>query len=185
MFVVVILALLFFAANAGKVLVVDAPQSSDLILVLAGETDTRPTLALRLLNEGYARRVLLDVPADARIFDTTAIQIAQAYVQRLPEASRVTICPIPGLSTKQEAHDVARCLEHENGSRILIVTSDYHTRRALSIFRHEIPAKSFSVAAAHDARQFGIRWWTNRQWAKMCLDEWLRTLWWNLIERWH
>lgn len=181
---VTVLALFLFAANAGKILVVNAPQRSDLIVVLAGETDTRPALALDLLHEGYAQRVLFDVPAAARIFDTTAIQIAQAYVRKFPDAARMAICPIPGLSTKQEAHDVIRCLEHETGSRILIVTSDYHTRRALSIFRHEIPGRSFSIAAAQDATQFGTRWWTHRQWAKMCFAEWLRTIWWNLIERW-
>lgn len=179
-----ILVLSLFAANAGNILVVNGPQRSDLIVVLAGETDTRPALGLDLLHHGFAQRLLLDVPADARIFDTTAIQIAQAYIQKLPDAPRVAICPIQGLSTKQEAHDLVGCLEHESASRILIVTSDYHTRRALSIFRHEIPGKSFSVVAARDAKQFGAHWWTHRQWAKMCLDEWLRTIWWNLIERW-
>lgn len=182
---VVLLVLLVFAIDAGKILVVNAPQHADLILVLAGETNTRPALALDLLHDGYAQRVLLDVPVGARIFDTTALQIAQAYVQKLPDRTRVAICPIVGLSTKEETDDVLRCLEHESGSRILIVTSDYHTRRALSIFRHRIPGKSFSVAAAQDPAQFGTRWWTHRQWAKTCFSEWLRTLWWNLVERWH
>ena len=44
---------------------------------------------------------------------------------------------------------------------------------------------SFSVAAARDDKQFGSRWWTNRQWAKTCFDEWLRLLWWSSVERWH
>ena len=181
---VIVLALGVFGAYAGEFLVVNAPQHADLILVLAGETDTRPALALNLFRAGYAQRVLLDVPTAARIFDTNAIQIAQAYIQKLPDGARFEICPIPGLSTKQEAHDVISCLKHENASSILIVTSDYHTRRALSIFRHEVPGKSFSVAAAQDDAQFGTRWWTHRQWAKMCFGEWLRTIWWNLIERW-
>jgi hypothetical protein len=40
------------------------------------------------------------------------------------------------------------------------------------------------VAAARDDTQFGTRWWTDRQWAKTCLDEWLRLIWWNGVERW-
>ena len=48
--VLVIVALLVFAANAGRMLVVDAPQRSDVILVLAGETDRRPARALELLQ---------------------------------------------------------------------------------------------------------------------------------------
>jgi len=69
-------------------------------------------------------------------------------------------------------------------SRILIITPDFHTRRAPSIFRHEIQGKSFSVAAAYDDTQSRTRWWTRRQWAKTCVDEWLRRLWWTAVERW-
>ncbi len=179
-----LVVLITFARSAGRILVVDSPQHSDLIVVLAGETDVRPAHALQLLNQGYARRVLIDVPAAAKIYKFTQLQLAQQYVKDLPEASAVELCPIQGLSTRDESHDVEKCLVREPGSRILIVTSDFHTRRSLSIFRHEIPGKTFSVAAAHDATQFGTRWWTHRQWSKTCFDEWLRLLWWNMVERW-
>jgi len=185
-FVVVLALLLIVAArNAGNFLVVDDPQRSDSILVLAGETYQRPTLALRLLDQGYGKRVILDVPADAKVYDLSQIELAQKYVHGLRQASSVTICPIQGLSTKLESRDVEKCLVSETGTRILIVTSDFHTRRALSIFRREIQGRTFSVAAAHDDAQFGTRWWTHRQWAKTCFEEWLRTLWWHAVEKWH
>lgn len=176
--------LLLFAVNAGKMLVVNGPQVSDLIVVLAGETDRRPALALDLLHQGFAPRILLDVPANATIYDKTVVQLAEDYVQHRPEATQIAICPIRGLSTREESREVAACVSREKATHILIVTSDYHTRRALSIFRSEVHGKSFSVAAAQDPAQFGVRWWTHRQWAKMCLDEWLRSLWWNVVERW-
>lgn len=174
-----------FAANAGRLLVVDAPQPSDVILVLAGETDRRPTRALQLLDQGYGRRVVIDVPAAARIYGLTQVQLAEKYIQGLPQAASVRICPIEGLSTRDESHDAEKCLAGEEGSRILIVTAEFHTRRALSIFRHEVRGKSFSVAVVRDETQFGTRWWTHRQWAKTCVDEWLRLLWWTAVERWH
>lgn len=173
-----------FAASAGHLLVVDNPQSSDIIVVLAGETDRRPEHALQLLDQGYARRVLIDVPERARVYDSTVAQLAEDYIRSRPERANVSICRIRGLSTRDESHDVIRCLAQEQGSRVLIVTSDFHTRRSLSIFRHEIPRKSFSVAAARDDSEFGPRWWTRRQWAKTCVDEWMRLLWWTAIERW-
>jgi uncharacterized SAM-binding protein YcdF (DUF218 family) len=176
--------LLIFAANAGRFLVVDAPQPSDVILVLAGETDRRPARALQLLEQGYARRVVIDVPAEARIFGSTELQLAEKYVQGLPQAASIRICPIEGLSTRDESHDAEKCLAGEGGSRILIVTSEFHTRRALSIFRHEVRGKSFSVAMARDDAEFGTRWWTHREWAKTCLGEWERLLWWTFFERW-
>jgi hypothetical protein len=180
----VVAAVVFLAADAGKILVANDPQRSDVILVLAGETETRPALALDLLHRGYAPRVVMDVPAEGKIYDTTTLQVAERYISKLPERAQVTICPIRGLSTRDEVHDVDACLGHESGLKILIVTSDYHTGRALSIFRHEMRGQSFSVAGAHDETQFGVRWWTHRQWAKICVDEWLRLLWWNLVERW-
>jgi len=170
--------------NAGKVLVVDNPQPADVILVLAGETDRRPAQALQLLSRGYGRRVLIDVPATAKIYDITQVELAEKYVQHLGYAESVAICPTQGLSTREEAHDAEKCLDREKGSRVLIVTSEFHTRRALSIFRHEVRDRTFSVAAAYDDTQFGTRWWTHRQWAKTCVDEWLRLVWWIAIDRW-
>ena len=180
--VVVLIAV--WAVYAGRILVVDAPERSDVILVLAGETEHRPGRALELLAQGYGQRVVIDVPAAAKVYGFSELQLAHDYFKTLPQGSAVEICPTEGLSTKEEAHDAEGCLGQEKGSRILIVTSDFHTRRALSIFRHEIRGKSFSVAAAHDETQFGVHWWTHRQWAKTCLDEWLRLIWWTGIERW-
>jgi hypothetical protein len=174
------------AANAGRFLVVDAPVRSDVILVLAGETEHRPALAMELLDQGYGRRVVIDVPADARTYGFAEVELARKYVQGLPQAPIVEICPIVGLSTRDESHDAERCLAGMGaGSKtILIVTSDFHTRRALSIFRQENHEASFSTAAARDETQFGTRWWAHRQWAKTCLDEWLRLIWWNAVDRW-
>ncbi len=173
-----------FALNAGRFLVVDDPQPADLIVVLAGETNYRPARALELLDHGYAPRILLNVPSNSTVYKFTQIQLAQKYVEELPQGKVIKLCPIEGLSTRDESHDVEKCLSNETGSRVLIVTSDYHTRRALSIFRHEVRGKSFSIAAVPDRTQFGIRWWQHRQWAKTCLDEWLRLLWWDTVERW-
>jgi len=90
------------AAEAGSFLVVDAPRPSDVILVLAGETDRRPERALQLLGQGYGRRMVLDVPANAKIYEFTQIQLAQKYIQNLAQGSEVSVCPVEGLSTKDE-----------------------------------------------------------------------------------
>jgi len=172
------------AAEAGNFLVVDAPRSSDVILVLAGETNHRPERALQLLAQGFGRRIVLDVPTQSKIYEFTQIQLAEKYVQDLPRATAVDICPIQGLSTRDEAKDVERCLARTGEERVLIVTSDFHTRRALSIFRREIPGHNYTVAASRDEEQFGVRWWTRRQWAKTFVDEWLRLIWWKSVDQW-
>ena len=55
---VFVLALL---ATSGRFLVVNQPRESDVILVLAGETEHRPARGLELLTLGYAPRLILNV----------------------------------------------------------------------------------------------------------------------------
>ena len=172
------------ASQAGSFLVLDAPRPSDVILVLAGETNHRPERALELLSQGLGRRIVLDVPGNAKIYDFTQIELAERYVHNLPQGTAISVCPIDGLSTRDEARDAARCLTSVESRQVLIVTSDFHTRRALSVLRREIPGHEYSVAASRDPEQFGPRWWTHRQWAKTFLDEWLRLIWWKCIDQW-
>jgi len=179
---ILLAALLLF--TSGAFLIVNDPQHADVIVALAGETDRRPARALELLRAGYAPMLVLDVPAGAKIYDRQTIDIAQNYVNGLPEHERIAICPIVGLSTKTEAQDVTRCLGQTAKQRILLVTSDYHTRRALSTFKHELKAQQISVAAASDPAQFGHSWWKHRQWAKINFDEWIRLMWWEMVDRW-
>ena len=183
--VVLAVLLVVLATQAGRFLVVDAPLPSDVIVVLAGENDRRPRRALELLQQGFGKRVLIDVPADSTIYTFTQLDLAQKYVQSLPQAAVVSVCPIVGLSTKAETEDVEKCLTRMKAGTVLIVTSEFHTRRALDIFRKELPRRTFSAAAAYDSAQFGTHWWTHRQWAKTMVDEWLRLLWWSVVDRWH
>jgi hypothetical protein len=172
------------AAKAGSFLVVDAPRRADAILVLAGETDRRPQRALELLSQGYGQRIVLDVPNNAKLYEFTQIELARKYIRDLPRAASVSICAIDGLSTRDEAKEAERCLRRDGAKSVLIVTSDFHTRRALEIFRREFPGREFSVAAARNGEGFGTRWWTHRQWAKTFVDEWLRLIWWKAIDQW-
>src|SRR6476659_6673810 len=159
---VLILLVALVLSTSGWFLIVNNPQHADVIVALAGETDRRPSRALELLRAGYAAKLQLDVPAAAKIYDQQTLAIAQTYVSGLADRQSITICPIFGLSTKTEAQDVARCLGRTAPKRILLVTSDYHTRRALSIFKYELRGHDISVAAASDPSQFGNAWWEHR-----------------------
>ena len=65
---IVVLLLLLFARLSGKFLVINQPGRSDSILVLAGETDVRYMRALELYRQGYAAKIIIDVPADTKIY---------------------------------------------------------------------------------------------------------------------
>jgi uncharacterized SAM-binding protein YcdF (DUF218 family) len=182
--IIIVFAALFFAASSGSFLVVNDLQHADIIVVLAGETSQRPARGMELLAAGHAPKMQLNVPAEAIIYDRRQIQIAEDYVQASPYRQSIQICPIYGLSTKTEAQDSDHCLQNSGAHRLLLVTSDYHTRRARSIFRRELKGDEIFVTPASDPQQFGTAWWNHRQWAKLNFDEWLRLMWWELVDRW-
>jgi hypothetical protein len=176
--------LVALASQAARFLVVDKPEPSDAIMVLAGETNARPARALELLRQGMAQRVIMNVQVRDVIYNQRLIDIAQSYVNSLPEAARISVCPITGFSTFAEADDASRCLQALGVHRVLIATSDFHSRRASMIFRQRLPQYHFSLAAARGPGGFGNAWWTNREWAKITFDEWLKMLWWEAVDRW-
>ena len=57
------------ASQAARFLVVDHPEKSDAIVVLAGEARGRPARALELLRQGMAPRLFLDAEAGDEIYD--------------------------------------------------------------------------------------------------------------------
>jgi hypothetical protein len=175
--------------KAGNFLIVDDPRQSDAILVLAGETDIRPRRGLELLRQGYAERMVIDVPANVKLYEFSQMELAERYVHDLqggglPKGAQIEVCPIEGLSTKDESKNAESCLKRDGARSVLIVTSDFHTRRALAVFRREFPRHAYSVAAARSEDHFGERWWKRRQWAKVFFDEWVRLVWWKVVDQW-
>jgi uncharacterized SAM-binding protein YcdF (DUF218 family) len=183
--IAILLSILILSTTSGRFLVLNDLEQADVIVVLAGETNRRPARGLQLLSQNYAPRMLLDVAVSDVVYDRSLIEIAKSYVAKAPQSSLIEICPVVGLSTKGETQDVARCLSHTGVRRILLVTSDYHTRRARSIFQHQLNGYQIFVTPAYDPQQFGASWWQQRQWAKINFNEWLRLMWWEAVDRWH
>lgn len=183
---IVIGAVLF--VKGGSYLVVNNMRKSDAIVVLAGdEADARYYHGLKLLRQGYGQHLLLDA--------TTTITYGHSYTELAADlvartagqdATRVIVCPIDGDSTKDESTQVGACLEtlQPVPHSVLIVTDNYHTRRALSIFENRLPQYRWSAAPSDNPYLFGTPWWKHREWAKTYLTEWEKLIWWELFDRW-
>ena len=176
-----------FFVFAGRVLVVDRPEKADVIVVLAGDSlDLRYHKGMELLRAGYGKKLFLDASDDSTYFGRTPAEYASAFLKTDAGEMEpyVSVCPFAEDSTYTETKYVERCLQNSHPKNVLLVTSDWHTARALSIFRHRLPQYNWSVAAARDPRLFGTQWWRQREWAKTALKEWTRVIWWNLVDRW-
>ena len=168
---------LFLLARAGSFLIVHAPEPSDIIVVLDGEWPQ----AVKLRKEGYAPKILLNAGTNWRVYGRTEYDLATEFLNSAKPAG-MELCPTTADSTLEEAADVQRCLAPLRASSVLLVASDFDTRRALEIYRARLPQYRWSVAASsapyHDADQY----WKHRSWAKSVLNGWEQYLWWKLVE---
>jgi len=188
--IAVILSLvgLFCLLRSGDYLVVNQPERSDVIVALAGDhNDRRYWSGLDLLRRGFGQQMVLDVPG-GQIYGHSFAERASEFVARTAggQESQVSICVIAYDSTVQEASDIRTCLERMSPAprSVLLVTNDFHTRRALSIMRSRLPQYRWSVAAVNDTSLFGVFWWRHREWAKTWFYEWQKVAWWRLFESW-
>jgi DUF218 domain len=176
-----------FGLLAGRLLVRDSPQKSDVIVVLAGDSfDERYTRGMALLRAGYGQHLFIDINSEYHYFGRREIDYATEFLARDAGDMRpfVSVCPFADDSTVGESRYVATCLKPLHPHKVLLVTSDFHSARALSVFKNRLPQYEWSVAAARDPDMFGVRWWQRREWAKTTLLEWMKVTWWNLVDRW-
>ena len=183
---ILIFLLLFF--QPGGYLIVNNPEKSDAIVMLAGDqADLRYWRALELLRSGYGRHLLVDA-GNGEVYGQSYVDLAANFIAHTAgdNASQVSNCVIHGDSTKEEASQVGECLAklQPPPHSVVLVTGDYHTRRALSIFRQRLPQIHWTAGATRNDFLFGQPWWKNREWAKTYLTEWEKLLWWELWDRW-
>lgn len=185
--VLLLICLLLFFQPGGYLIVNDA-QKSDAIVVLAGDqVDQRYWRALDLLRGGYGHHLLVDA-GTGQVYGQSYQELAANFIARTAgeNASQVSVCTVKGDSTKEEALQVGECLAklQPPPHSVVLVTSDYHTRRALSIFRQRLPQIRWTAGATRNDFLFGLPWWKNREWAKTYLTECEKLLWWELWDRW-
>jgi uncharacterized SAM-binding protein YcdF (DUF218 family) len=185
--VLILICVLLFL-QPGDYLIVNNPEKSDAIVMLAGDqVDLRYWRALELLRGGYGHHLLVDT-GTGRVYGQSYSDLAAGFIARTAgeNASQVSLCIVKGDSTKEEAPQVGECLAKLQPAphSVLLVTDDYHTRRALSIFRQRLPQIHWTAAAVSNDFLFGQPWWKNREWAKTYLTECEKLLWWELWDRW-
>ena len=173
---------------SGSLLVINDPQPVDVIVVLSGDhNDVRYWHGMELLRKGYARHMIVDADVTLSYGRTSAERAAEFIASTGGSLSpQISVCKVTENSTAAEAANVAGCMAQlipapRTG---MIVSHDYHTRRALSIFCRRSPQYRWSAGATRDDDEFGHPWWRRREWAKTNLTEWQKLLWWEIFERW-
>jgi uncharacterized SAM-binding protein YcdF (DUF218 family) len=186
-FILLLVILAVCGAAAGWWLIRDNVQKSDAIVVLdGGMGDARYLKGLELLRNGYGKTLFLDARTDVREYGHTPAEWAATYIKETAGdlGDRVRVCPTSENGTRFEIKYVVKCLDSVGARSVLIVTSDYHTRRALSTAKKIAPGYGWTVAAAKYDPEFNWKWWRQREWAKTFVGEWERLIWWEAVDRW-
>ncbi len=149
----------------GRFLIVgEPPKNADVIVVLAGDWRGRRILhAAELIKQGYASRALVSGPRHHYGLYEHELAIAFAVKHGYPADWFIGVPMNTADSTEDEAAQMVPELRRRGARRVLVVTSDYHTRRAGRIYRRKAPDLDIRLVAAADAVFHAESWWKTRE----------------------
>jgi uncharacterized SAM-binding protein YcdF (DUF218 family) len=152
------------------------PQKADIVVVLAGDGFGHRILkAAELVKQGWAPQVLVDGPNGNYGLYECDLAIPFAVRAGYPESYFLHF-EITSRSTEEEARMVAEKLRSMGVKRVIVVTSDFHTRRAGKIFHRVVPDLEIFMVASPDENFTPDHWWRNREARKVFLLEWTKTI---------
>ena len=136
LFVAVILVGLAALLFPQKFLCVDNGRvSADVMVVLGGGSHDRPEQAAELYREHAASRILVSGLGDSQIYRRSLIELGvPARAIQMEDQSR---------TSRENAIFTVKLLRRLRARHVIIVTSWYHSRRALACFEHYGPEIDF------------------------------------------
>jgi uncharacterized SAM-binding protein YcdF (DUF218 family) len=128
------------------------PEPADTMVVLGGEFWTRPQRAAELFQQGFASKVLVSGDGDCE-------DLRRLLENRAVPASAIQL-ECKSRTTKENAEFCTPILRKEGAKRVILVTSWYHSRRALNSFQKFAPEITFYSCPTRYERN---SWWPDRR----------------------
>ena len=134
------------------------------------------TLGTFLAQAGYVPYVIVDGPKTLVGHESDIL--IQYAAQKGYQPSLFRALPLPGgmNSTREETAFAGKYLREHGIHKILLVTSNYHTRRAAYLMRKQNPGLQVVTIAAADPNFDPNIWWKSREGKKVFLLEWMKTI---------
>lgn len=152
------------------------PVKSDAIIVLAGDdSGNRILRGAELASQGYAPKVYMSGPQGHYGHSEADLAIEFAQRHGYPASLFVGV-EHDGASTLEEADRMLAAVRRAGVRRILVVTSQTHTRRSGRIYRRAARDLTVNVTAAPNPELVPETWWYTREGRKAVFSEWLKTV---------
>jgi uncharacterized SAM-binding protein YcdF (DUF218 family) len=154
-------------------IVEDPLGKADALVVLSDDNfyADRATRAAELLREGKAPLI---VASGRRLRPNAGIAELMEHdlVERGVPKEKIMRLPQDADSTKEEAEAILKFAKEKRWRSVIVVTSNYHTRRARYIFRRVFPQGiAISIASARDGDFDPQHWWEKRKSTKRLTRE--------------
>jgi hypothetical protein len=162
------------------------PEHFDAAIVLQGSIaaeKVRVAGAMDFLRSGRASRALLSVPKES-YWGQSIPPVVRSYLERTYASDLAALTDFCEIgedvdSTMQEAQALTSCIQEHHWQSIVIVTSNYHTRRARILWKRitrSEPNLHVWIDGVTDP-EFQQPWWRHRQSAKIWLMETTKLIW--------
>jgi uncharacterized SAM-binding protein YcdF (DUF218 family) len=160
--------------TAGRFWIVDeAPQPSDAIVILGDDNYSadRAARAAELYRARWAPRIVAS-GRFLRPYASIADLMQRDLVGRGVPADAVIRFTHHANDTREELGGMSHLISERGWRRIIVVTSNYHTRRARYILERTFPpGVELRVVAAPDSEYDPASWWTSRLGIKLFFHE--------------
>lgn len=153
----------------------DPPEKADAAVALAGDDfGYRVLTAAQLVKDGWVPYALI---SGTPYFSSNEAELAVAYAEThgYPRSYFRTF-ERPVVATRDETHAIADFLKTQHVRKILLVTSNFHTRRAAFLMHQAAPDLQIRAVAAPDKYFTPDAWWKSRGGQRTFLLEWTKTL---------
>lgn len=163
----------------------DERAPADAIVLLNGGLDTRPEAAARLYREGLVPIVVIGREEDGRAVELglmpnrTDVAIGLLRHGGVPDSAiRQLRTPGGTTSTEDEARLFAAYARLHDFRRIIVLTSDFHTRRTRRAFRNALRSLPIEIRmAAAPSAEFGpADWWRTEAGLLAISEEYVKLL---------
>ena len=171
---------------AGHLVVSDGLEPADAVIPLRGspiQERTRMDEAVHVVERRYAPVLLVSVDSEP-YYSQPVRGLVEGYLKKKKfPGEKLRFCENGADNTGEEAQFLLACLQELGATDAIVVTSEFHTRRARSIFRRVFAGSGISVRVhpAYDSAYWDPHWWRRRRWAKTFFIE-AMALAWSTIE---
>jgi uncharacterized SAM-binding protein YcdF (DUF218 family) len=159
---------------AGESLIVEDPlQKADAIVVLSMDNfyADRATRSAEIYRQGLAPLVVASGER-LRPFAGVAELMEHDLLERGVPKEKILRFAHDSENTREEAEALAKLVAEKKWKSVIVVTSNYHTRRARYIFARIFPGTiSVSIAAARDGDFDPEHWYEKRKGIKLFVRE--------------